>query len=54
MVDKRKVLHELGEWTADPLESKLSMNLIDSIDNNSPMGRMIIKLLEFAENGNFK
>ncbi len=54
MVDKRKVLYELGEWTDNPLESQLAMKLIDSIDNNSPMGKMVIKLLEFAENGNFK
>ena len=53
-MNKSKVLSELGEWTADPLDSKLAMHLIDSIQENKPMGRIVMRLLEFAENGNFK
>jgi len=30
------------------------MKLIDSIENESPMGKIILKLIKFAENGNFK
>jgi len=53
-MDKKKILYELGEWTADPFKSQLSMKLIDSIENESPMGKIILELIKFAENGNFK
>jgi len=53
-MDKRKVLCELDKWTADPFKSQLSMKLIDLIENESPMGKILIQLLEYAENGNFK
>ena len=53
-MDKIKVLCELGEWTSDPFKSQLSMKLIDFIENESPMGKIILELIKFAENGNFK
>ncbi len=53
-MNKKKVLYELGECTANPFESQLSMKLIDSIENESPMGKIIIRLLEYAESGVFK
>ena len=53
-MDKRKVLHELGERTADPFESQYCMKLIDNIEDNTRMGKILIQLLEYAENGYFK
>jgi len=54
-MERKKVLYELGERTADPLESQQCMRLIDSIeDPKSRMGKIIMQLLIQAENGNFK
>lgn len=53
-MDKRKVLYELSERTADPFESSYCLRLMDSIENDTHMGKIIIQLLEYAENGNFK
>lgn len=53
-MDKRKVLYELGERTADPFEAQYCLKLIDSIENDTRMGKIIMQLLEYAENGNFK
>lgn len=50
-----KVLYELSERTADPFESQQCMKLIESIENKkSRMGKIIIQLLESAENGDYK
>ena len=53
-MNKRKVLCELSERTADPFESKYCMKLIDSIEDNDRMGKILIQLLELAEKGHFK
>ncbi len=53
-MDKRRVLYELGEWTADPFDSKICMKLIHYIEDETPIGRILIRLLKFAENGNFR
>ena len=53
-MDKVKVLFELGERTADPFESAHCMKLIDAIEHDTRMGKIIISLLKYAENGNFK
>lgn len=53
-MDKRKVIYELGERTTDPLESAYCMKLIEAIEDDNRMGKIIIQLLEYAENGNFK
>ncbi len=53
-MDKRKVIYELGERTADPFESPYCMKLIESIENNNRMGKIITQLLESAEKGQFK
>jgi len=52
-MDKMKVLCELGEWSADPFYNEMCMKLISLIENERPMGKMILKLLSCAENGNF-
>jgi len=54
MVDRKKVLHELGEWSADPIDAPMCMKIINLIENERPFGRIIMRLLRFAENGNFK
>lgn len=54
-MDKRKLLYELGERTANPLEAEQCKTLIKSIENEkSHMGKIIIELLEDAEEGAFK
>lgn len=53
-MDKQKVLNELGERTADPMSAEACKAVIGWIDNNRPMGKLILDLLAFAENGNFK
>ena len=47
------VIQELHESMADPLSRKLAKAVIGWIEDRSPMGRLIIDLLEKAENGNF-
>lgn len=54
-MDKRKLLYELSERTADPIQSQQCMRLIESIeDERSRMGKTIMELLTAAENGDFK
>lgn len=53
-MDKRKVLYKLGEWSADPIDSKMCMKIIDFIEDERPFDRIIMRLLRYAENGNFK
>ena len=53
-MDKRRVLYELSEWTVDPFDSEICMKLINDIEDETPFGRILISLLKFAENGNFR
>jgi len=53
-MDRKKVLYELGEWSADPIDASMCMKIINLIENERPFGRIILRLLRFAENGNFK
>lgn len=53
-MDTKKVIQYLGDLTADPFSSEISMAIIDRIENNKPMGRLIVRLIEHAEAGRFK
>lgn len=53
-MDTKKVIQYLGDLTADPLQSEIAMATIDRIENNKPIGRLIVRMLEHAEAGRFK
>ena len=52
-MDKRKVIFWLGEEAADPFQHDACMLLIDRIEKESPLGKIIIELLELSEKGKF-
>ena len=54
MVNKSKVLHTLSEWTDEPTISDLCANTVYAIDTETPAGKLIMRLLRFAEMGDFK
>ena len=53
-MDKQKVLYELRERAADPFESIYCMKLEEAIEDNTILGKLLIQLLEGAENGQFR
>jgi len=53
-MDKLKVLQTLGDWTADPFYAQTCMKIIEFIDEDRPFGRIILRIIRFAEQGAFK
>lgn len=53
-MDIDKVDAELHDIMANPLQRKVAKALIDWIEDRSPVGKVVIDLLEKAENGNFR
>ena len=49
-----KVAMELRESMADPMQRRVAKATIDWVEDRSPVGKVIIDLLEKAENGDFK
>ena len=53
-MDKEKVLFELREMSADPFLAEVAMIIHGRIENNRPLGKILIGLLEKSERGEFK
>jgi len=48
------VVFELREMMADPLLRESAKAIADRIEDGTPTGKIIISLLEVAENGGFR
>lgn len=53
-MDEEKVVSELREMMADPLLRASAKVIADRIEDGTRTGKIIISLLEVAENGGFK
>lgn len=53
-MNTNKVIHELLVIMEDPFQNDIAHATIDRIENHSPIGKLLIHLLEKAENGDFK
>ncbi|MCK4797885.1 MAG: hypothetical protein KAT05_10905 [Spirochaetes bacterium] len=54
MVSKEKVMLYLYSFTEDKKEIRIAKAIADRISRNNPIGKVIMSLLEKAENGDFK
>ena len=54
MVNIDKVVLELHELMADPMQRATAKALLDRIESGSLVGKVTMHLLDCAENGNFR
>jgi len=53
-MNKNQVILLLRDWSGDQIDAPMCMKLIELFENDRPFGRIILRLLRFAENGMFK
>ena len=53
-MNEEKVIFEIQELMCDPLQYEVGKHIINRIENKSPLGKILVKLLILAENGKFK
>ena len=54
MVSKEKVMLHLYSLSEDKKQIRIAKAIADRISNDNPIGKVIMSLLQKAENGDFK